>query len=450
MDTDSLFTICLTDIPLNTPAIEPIYICGNFNDWQTDDGNYKMKLDEQGIYHVEIKKIASVAIEFKFTRGSWDTVECDWDGKDLPNHILSISEESVCFFTKVLAWKDIVDTNDKINPGVSIFEHNYFIPQLNRHRRIWMYLPPDYRENISGYYPVLYMQDGQNLFQWGVSSTNGKWNIDHTLNRLYTRGMKGLIVIGIDNGGKDRINEYSPWVNPKQGGGEGKSYLAFITDTLKPAIDSNFRTSPDRDNTAIMGSSMGGLVSLYAVLARQDVFSKAGIFSPSLWFSDEIYSFAAQTSRQQDIKIALLGGDMESDTMMNDLLALYNTLKDSGYGENELHFDFYKDGIHHESFWEREFGHAILWLFGNEDVQVDDEDMLLIKLLKNGENKLYFSNPYSCSAKICLVNSYGKVVWQHETSAAKQNFVLPALFNGNMIAKVELKNGKYLFRKITL
>ncbi|MFJ1288391.1 alpha/beta hydrolase-fold protein, partial [Acinetobacter baumannii] len=104
----------------------------------------------------------------------------------------------------------------------------------------------------------------------GISSANGKWNIDHSLNKFFSNGMQGVIAIGIDSADHESINEYCPWVT-KQGGGKGNMYIQFITDTLKPDIDKRLRTKPERDNTAIMGSSMGGLISLYAILARQDV-----------------------------------------------------------------------------------------------------------------------------------------------------------------------------------
>ncbi|MBN8718434.1 MAG: hypothetical protein J0H85_03255 [Sediminibacterium magnilacihabitans] len=447
MDNATKFSICLTDIPLNTPSGDAIYVSGNFNNWQTNDEGYKMKMDEQGVYYVVIDKKPGDIIEFKFTRGSWDRVECDLGGNDLPNYYLILGDESVRFITKVSGWKDI--TNEKINPGVSIFEHNYFVPQLNKYRRIWVYLPPDYRLNRVQHYPVLYMQDAQNLFKWGISSANGKWNIDHSLNKFFSNGMQGVIAIGIDSADHESINEYCPWVT-KQGGGKGNMYIQFITDTLKPDIDKRLRTKPERDNTAIMGSSMGGLISLYAILARQDVFSKAGIFSPALYFADEIYQFAAQTPKQLPVKIALFGGELESESLMKDLLALYNTLRDSDYREDELHFDFYGDGLHQEWFWEREFVHVLTWLFEEEEIKVDDEDMLSIKIRRNGTNTIHLSNPYSGFAKICLINAYGKTVWQQETSAVKQNFNLPEQLNGNMIAKVKLDNGKYLFKKVKL
>lgn len=443
------FKICLTDIPLTTNPNDALYISGNFNNWKPNDEKYKMEVDEHGIYQAAINKTPGEIIEFKFTRGSWESVECDSYGNDLPNYRLPISEESVCFFTKISGWKDDSEETEKGLYGVSIFEHNYFIPQLNRHRCIWIYLPPDYRLNSSKYYPVLYIHDGQNFFKWGISSAVGKWNIDHSLNKLFSKGMENLIVIGIDNGGNYCFNEYSPWIT-KQGGGEGNSYIQFITDTLKPDIDKRLRTKPDRENTSIIGSAMGGLISLYAILANQDVFSKCAVFSPSLMFTEKVYELAAQTKKQLPAKIAVLGGEQETESLMTDILALYNTLRDSGYGEDELHFDFYGDGLHQEWFWEKEFCNALMWLLGNKEAPVDDEDLLFIKAKRNGTNMLHFSNPYSGLARICLINSYGKVIWQQETSGAKQNFNLPEQFNGNMIAKVKLSNGKYLFKKLKL
>ena len=89
------------------------------------------------------------------------------------------------------------------------------------------------------------------------------------------------IVVGIDNGGADRLNEYSPWVNAQYGGGQGDEYIEFLVSTLKPYIDANYRTLPGRNTTGIMGSSMGGLISMYGFSERQDIFAKAGMFSPA-------------------------------------------------------------------------------------------------------------------------------------------------------------------------
>ena len=145
------------------------------------------------------------------------------------------------------------------------------------------------------------MHDSQNLFD-NYYSFAGEWGIDETLNSLFNAGDYGCIVVGVDNGGVERINEYSPWVNASYGGGDGDKYARFIVETLKPYIDQNYRTSPEREKTGIMGSSMGGLISFYIGLKYQEVFSKIGIFSPSFWFSKECYSFGAKTKKNVSIE----------------------------------------------------------------------------------------------------------------------------------------------------
>src|SRR5690606_36165183 len=145
-------------------------------------------------------------------------------------------------------------------------------------------LPPDY-ETSAKYYPVLYMHDGQNLFDVRTSFS-GEWKVDEHLDSLFLLGDPGCIVVGIDNGGTNRINEYSPWVNPQYGGGQGDQYIEFLIETLKPYIDQNYRTLPDAEHTGIMGSSMGGLISYYGGLTNQNVFGRIGAFSSSFWFSN--------------------------------------------------------------------------------------------------------------------------------------------------------------------
>src|SRR5512139_2503958 len=133
-------------------------------------------------------------------------------------------------------------------------------PQLGNTRDIHVYLPPSYRAS-GRHYPVVYMHDGQNLFD-PETSFSGEWGVDETLERLGPEGVE-TIVVAIPNMGGARCDEYSPWTDPRAGGGRGDAYLAFIVETLKPRIDLKFRTRREREHTGIMGSSMGGLISLY-------------------------------------------------------------------------------------------------------------------------------------------------------------------------------------------
>lgn len=168
-------------------------------------------------------------------------------------------------------------------------------PQLHNERDILVYLPPSYYTSEKRY-PVLYMQDGQNLFDHATSFA-GEWGVDEAMEQLAREeGLEG-IVVGIPNMGAQRLNEYSPFVDPTLGGGSGNQYVGFMANTLKPLIDHHFRTIPHRRATGVIGSSMGGLISLYAFFRREDVFGFAGVMSPSLWFArGAIYSYVENAS----------------------------------------------------------------------------------------------------------------------------------------------------------
>ena len=158
---------------------------------------------------------------------------------------------------------------------------NVWSPQLRNRRNIDVYLPPSYSGGRDRY-PVVYMQDGQNLSDPRTAFA-GTWELDATLERLAERGIEP-IVVGVHHAGPRRLGEYSPFPDRRHGGGEGDGYLEFVVDTVKPRIDRLFRTRALRESTAILGSSMGGLISLYAFFRFPSVFGAAGVMSPSVWF----------------------------------------------------------------------------------------------------------------------------------------------------------------------
>ena len=166
--------------------------------------------------------------------------------------------------------------NVRVLPGVAS-------PELGNARDIQVYLPPSYQAS-GRHYPVIYMQDGQNLFDPGTSFA-GEWRVDDTLERLGPESIEA-IVVGVPNMGEQRIDEYSPFRDRTKGGGRGDAYVDFLVRTLKPEVDRRFRTRHERTHTGIMGSSMGGLVSLYAFFREPQVFGFAGAMSPALWFAN--------------------------------------------------------------------------------------------------------------------------------------------------------------------
>ncbi|MFL7840066.1 MAG: alpha/beta hydrolase [Candidatus Promineifilaceae bacterium] len=206
-------------------------------------------------------------------------------------------------------------------------------PALNNDRDILVYLPPSYCTSMSEAsgkrYPVLYMHDGQNLFD-PATSFAGEWGVDEVLETLaYETGLEA-IVVGIPNSGRGRLDEYSPFHDPLRGGGKGNLYLSFIANRLKPLIDARFRTLPERKHTGLMGSSMGGLISLYGFFHREYIFGFAGVMSPALWFGQgAIYDYI-QNAPFVPGKIYLDVGTREEGGSMKALRSLANSRRTYG------------------------------------------------------------------------------------------------------------------------
>ncbi len=358
-------TIVVPSIPDNSPPDPTIYIVGNFNNWDAGNPDYILTNNGDGTYQITLNINAGL-VEYKFTRGSWATVEGNANGGFIPNHEYNYDGTPTTISTPILSWEDIGGTNSTAAPNVTIMDDDFYMPEFDRYRRIWLYLPPDYFTS-NKYYPVLYMHDGQNLFDI-ATSFSGEWEVDETLNSLFDQGDYGVIVVGIDNGGAERINEYTPWPNPGYGGGDGDTYVQFLINTLKPHIDANYRTLPEQQYTGIMGSSLGGLISSYAAVEYQEVFGKAGIFSPSYWFSDEVYPHVSDTGKEQDMKYYLMGGQNEGGSMAQKLNQMESTMLNAGFDNNEVNKIIHADGQHAEWYWRREFGDAYEWLFGNLSV----------------------------------------------------------------------------------
>jgi predicted alpha/beta superfamily hydrolase len=232
-------------------------------------------------------------------------------------------------------------------------------PQLNTTKKIWVYLPASYLKNPDEKYPVIYMHDAQNLFDQKTSFA-GEWEVDETLDRLDA----DVIVIGIEHGNEKRLEELTPFPNEKYGGGKADNYLRFIVETLKPYVDKNYRTKTKAKNTTIFGSSLGGLTSFYAILEYPKVFGKAGVFSPSFWFSNEIFEFAKRCPKSK-AKIYFLCGDDESkDVDVVSDVDKMNAIMDENrcYCLNLTKKVVVQGGQHNEKLWREGFEKAYLWL----------------------------------------------------------------------------------------
>jgi predicted alpha/beta superfamily hydrolase len=249
-------------------------------------------------------------------------------------------------------------------------------PQLRNRRDVDVYLPDSYaftRER----YPVVYMHDGQNLSDPRTAFA-GTWNLEAALDGLARRGIEP-IVVGIHNAGDARLREYSPFTDGRHGGGEGDAYLAFLVETVKPRIDRTLRTDRRRGATAVLGSSMGGLISLYAYFKYPRVFGRAGAMSPSIWFGQARILDYIGESRTPRGRLYVDVGTLEGAATLRDTRRLGRLLVRRGFhrrrpagvagarGEVEtpvLRYIEDRGGRHHEKDWGRRLEAALVFLLG--------------------------------------------------------------------------------------
>jgi predicted alpha/beta superfamily hydrolase len=232
-------------------------------------------------------------------------------------------------------------------------------PQLKTTKKIWVYLPKNYVTSTKKF-PVIYMNDAQNLFD-ATTSYAGEWNVDETLDSINAQ----VIIIGIEHGGDKRIEELTPFPHPKYAGGKADAYLDFMVTTLKPYVDKTYRTKSKAKNTAIFGSSLGGLVSFYAALKYPTVFEKVGCFSPSFWFNrKEITTMLEQTPTFKT-KVYFLCGDNEGDDdVIRDLNSIEQLVNSKRCECKMLNKKvIVKGGQHNEKLWRESFKKMYLWLF---------------------------------------------------------------------------------------
>jgi predicted alpha/beta superfamily hydrolase len=273
-------------------------------------------------------------------------------------------------------WRDYTEGRDEHTVvGTLLVQEDVYSPQLDNHRNVYVYLPPSYGESQRRY-PVLYMHDGQNLFDAAISYA-GEWRVDETLQDLRREGIEA-IVVGIANTGVQRMIEYLPFNDWRVGKGKGDLYLSFIAETLKPRIDADFRTLPQRETTGLMGSSMGGLISLYGFFHLPKVFGFAGVMSPALAFGrNAIYGYVRSAHHVPGKLYLDIGTNEASDwrdrltfnrfsrRYVQSVREMCDLLREKGYRDGEtLLYVEERGAIHNEADWARRLPDALRFLLG--------------------------------------------------------------------------------------
>lgn len=247
------------------------------------------------------------------------------------------------------------------------------IRSLKRRRKIWVSLPDGYYDDEETRYPVIYLEDGQNVFEGWKAAFGEGWEAHQTMRKLfYNSGIEQCILVGIEHGRKHRFTEYAPFDKNGEFSKEGNDYADFVANDLKNYIDKRLRTLTDRDNTYIIGSSMGGLIAFYTCFKHHDVFSVGGVFSPSLWAAPPIYSLVRKIGKHYPTRFFLSVGTKEGKSTVNNVKQLNSALKSVGF-ETELRV--VEGGQHTEAFWRDEFEVFYQWLFKkNENLEASAKE----------------------------------------------------------------------------
>lgn len=354
---------------LTTPVIDdrPVFITGNFYDWNASADALQMEPVGPGQYVYEFPADASLpdVLDYKYTKGGWEHVELDASAEGVPNRSLNRHEETYRQdYVPHWSWHGQPYNPEQLPKQVG---DEFHLPQLDTTRRINVLLPYDYDADPEPgaepkRYPVLYLHDGQNLI--GDGAGYGSWHVDQKMAVLAARRQHEVILVTIDHGEEERIREYTV-ERTREGRGKGRQYIKFIKETLKPFIDANLRTLPDPGHTGVGGSSLGGLISIYAGLMYPDVFGRLMVFSPSLWISPKIYFDAIRFQAPVPMKVYIYGGEAESAYMVPNMQRFNESLLRQNYGGNpiELTMSVRPEGTHEEAHWSREFPKAVEWLF---------------------------------------------------------------------------------------
>ncbi len=347
------------------PSNETIYVTGNnseLGDW--NPSGVALTKSNDSTWAKTFSFNSNEKIEFKFTKGSWNTEALTNDGLVPPNYSMIIKNDTTVYFT-INKWKDeISNVNRAMFPGQITGTVKYLYNMKGegiKPRDIIVWLPPSYDSSKTKRYPVLYMQDGQNLFDPKTSAFGIDWQLDETADSLIKAGaIKEIIIVGIYNT-SDRNDEYG---DTKL----GRKYMDFIINDLKPFIDKNFRTLSDRQNTAVGGSSMGGLISMMLVWEHPEVFSQAACLSPAFHIGDINYTKKVEkyNGEKKPIRIYIDNGTIDLDARLKPGAdEMVKVLEDKGYKPGkDLDYFVAEGATHNEAAWAKRNWRYLEFMFG--------------------------------------------------------------------------------------
>ncbi len=394
---DFPMVLVVVDTSGHATAESPLYLASSLNNWEPGDPAWKLKKvgaeGQAGTWEIPLKpeQLAGREVEFKITRGSWETVEVGADGHDINNRTvgssgwsmdgarLALKIEVPGFADQRAArWPDLAtnegpDKTTSITGDLEVFQVRSAYLANSRSVRVW--LPPGYNEpaNAERRYPILYMNDGQNLFDRATSFGGHEWQADESATRLINEGkIQPLIIVGIDNSGATRSQEYNaPGVTWGGRTSHGDKYMQFVTEELMPYIDSRYRTLKGPENTGFGGSSFGGNIALYAAMNNTETFGRMLVESPAVAVADRAMLASIKAYSKpwpQRLFVAVGTAETSRPADAEEYLAaveeLVKDLRSRNLGDDRLKYVVVKDAVHNEQAWAKRFPEALEYLFG--------------------------------------------------------------------------------------
>ena len=332
-----------------------VYLTGNTEElgaWRPDGLVVSME-NKQGTFHFCTPR--HEVIEFKITAGTWNK-EAIYKKGALPKNFRLIPQQDTTVYIHIDSWKDELDLdNSGMTGDFDVYKDQSQVGIIDRDVTVW--LPPGYDENVNQTYPVVYLQDGQNVFNPATSTNGVDWGADEWADSLIRNQLIEPIILVAINCSDDRYFDYSP-------GKKGQAYMGFISNTLKHKIDSTYRTKIDVSNTAVVGASMGGLISFMLHWEHNDVFGKAACLSPAFVYRDYNYPMFINnySGVRKNLEVYISNGtkglEKELQAGCNDMIQV---LDEKGYS-----YQWYLDegAEHNEAAWNGRLGEIFIWMFG--------------------------------------------------------------------------------------
>lgn len=349
----------------------PCFLAGNFNSWSPNRHFIGLFPAVGEVLHIVLDNVDEGDLELKLTGGDWKSIQCDSNGQLLAPFEFYVDRDMDVSIS-VEAWRDQFPASTA-SSQVQLMDHAFFFPHLNQHRRVWVYLPAEYKTSNKRY-PVIYMHDGQNLFdELTAVGRSGpiEWRVDETIDEAKA----GAIVIAVAHPDSyaDREKEYLLFPRIEGQEVKGADYLADIVKVLKPYVDREYRTLSGTAFTAMAGSSLAGLLSLYAGMLYPHVFGTLGVFSPSIW-TGEAQLYAALANLDEQSKQLMneqryyfyVGGKevrkkagLQGDNMEHDMKNFTEQFRQEMLADIKI--DIQPLGKHGALYWQKAFSRFYPW-----------------------------------------------------------------------------------------